>query len=361
MDPSKAAPIKKKGKKRKRLSKKHAPCVEGNAGPPTPASSEAKGGAREEKKMGESSSRLMYPYPTDYNDHFETPARAYDDIYPLLQHILDKKRKRKKSSNSNQSSPEVRQPTIYDPYYCTGRAATLINDVFQRHRGGSISIAHEKRDFYRDMQQKSIPQHDILVTNPPYSGDHKERCLQFAVDQLKTRGRPFFLLMPNYVATKDYFRKIVLEGGEGTKRIRTFYVTPAVDRPYEYDHPEGTGHAVSPFASVWFCGLSYGGGKENSRAVTDAFAKFHATRALAATGTPRIATSLQELIQMGGVSGQKRKNPRQRRKMRKEAMKRANEGATASSAGASGGQSKGNKKRPPERSEGRKAKKRKVR
>ncbi|KAL7547632.1 hypothetical protein ACHAWF_010929 [Thalassiosira exigua] len=281
-----------------------------------------------------------YPYPTDYNDHFETPARAYDDIFPLLmKHILDKKQKRnKKRKGANQQSKKGRgecndTTIIYDPYYCTGRAATLLKDVFQRHKSDNmpsgIQITHEKRDFYRDIRQNSVPKYDVLITNPPYSGNHKERCLEFAVDQLKSHGRPFFLLMPNYVATKEYFRY-------DSKEVRTLFVTPSASNPYEYDHPEGTGHQTSPFASVWFCGLSYGEGRFDAKSTIDAFVKFHSSRGISPTGAPRIATSLQGLIQMGGVSGERRKNPRQRRKMRQQAMQRANNAAAGGGGGAAG-------------------------
>merc|ERR1712194_10075 len=159
-----------------------------------------------------------------------------------------------------------------------------------KHVPSTIRIQHEKRDFYQDIRQNSVPDYDMLVTNPPYSGNHKEQCLEFAVNQLKTFGRPFFLLMPNYIATKEYFRKIVLHG-EDTKKIQTFYIAPSSSHPYEYDHPEDTGHAVSPFASVWFCGLCHGEG-DFEAAVTNAFIKFHRSLyASSSTRTPQIATS----------------------------------------------------------------------
>ena len=277
-----------------------------------------------------------YPYPTDYNDHFETPARAYDDIYPLLEYILAKKQKSKHSKKKKKKQGSTNEATIYDPYYCAGRAATLLSALFQRHHNNekqipctSVRIQHEKRDFYNDIQQNTMPKYDILVTNPPYSTNHKERCLEFAVNQLKQHGRPFFLLMPNYIASKEYFRTIVLGSG---KRVQTFYIIPSSKYPYEYDHPEGTGHETSPFSSVWFCGLSYGDQMNitDTKAVTDAFVKYHSSNNYASpTGVPRIATSLLELIRIGGVSGEKRKNPRQRKKMRLQAMQRASGGSMA--------------------------------
>jgi len=253
-----------------------------------------------------------YPYPTDYNDHFETPQRAYADIYPLLQYCLQKN----KQSNNNKNEAAI----IYDPYFCTGTAATLMEQTIKSNKVKSplptpVRIHHKKADFYVDIRQNKFPQYDILVTNPPYSSNHKERCLEFAVNQLKKNGRPFFLLMPNYVSTKEYFRKI-------TQTIQVVFISPSASHPYEYNHPEGTGHEKSPFESVWFCGLS---GNEDMKALKDAFINFHSKHTTSAP-IPRWAESLQGLIKVGGVSGEKRKNPRQRKKMRLLAMQKSGAG-----------------------------------
>ncbi|KAL7475083.1 hypothetical protein ACHAW6_001014 [Cyclotella cf. meneghiniana] len=258
-----------------------------------------------------------YPYPTDYNDHFETPFRAYSDILPLMQNVMNERLSCLQSNTKTSQSTEF---TIYDPYFCTGRAATMLAKIFRGYKTQStkVHIQHEKRDFYKDIRHNKIPRYDILVTNPPYSGNHKERCLEFAVRQLKSHGRPFFLLMPNYVASKEYFRKVVLE-----ENIQAVYVVPSSSRPYEYDHPEGTGHDIPPFQSVWFCGLSHGETDRNMSmgALRDHFVKFHSSLSKGKdSGTPCIAFCVQELIRMGCVSGEKRKNPRQRKKIRQQAM-----------------------------------------
>ena len=272
-----------------------------------------------------------YPYPTDYNDHFETPQRAYADIYPLLQYCLKRR---------NKSDEAV----IYDPYFCTGSAATLMEKTFVANKDGlpfplQVRIHHKKVDFYVDIQQNTFPQYDILVTNPPYSSNHKERCLEFAVNQLKASGRPFCLLMPNYVSTKEYFRKI-------TKKIQVIFIAPSSNYPYEYNHPEGTGHDKSPFESVWFCGLL----NEDIVALKNAFFTFH-SKHNSLTPTPRWAESLQGLIHVGGVSGEKRKNPRQRKKMRLLAMQKS---------GASGQRDERKRNDRPKQNSAKKAKKRRL-
>ena len=342
-DEPRTIPSNKKGKKRRRSSMKRSPdgdIIETSTSgiPPATVGEKDESTVPREATKADRKSNIKFggfPYPTDYNDHFETPARAYDDIFPLMEYILAGKQKNDSRKSSSIAEPQHKQgrtseTIIYDPYYCAGRAATLLNGVFQRSKISTpIRIQHEKRDFYRDIKQNTIPQYDILVTNPPYSGDHKERCLDFAVSQLKRYGRPFFLLMPNYVAMKEYFRKTVLEGSGSKKEIQTFYIAPSSTSPYEYDHPDGTGYQVSPFASVWFCGLAYTERTASSKSVIDTFVKFHTLRDPSRKSTPRIVTSLHELISVGGVSGEKRKNPRQRRKMRQQAMLGSSRDATA--------------------------------
>jgi len=247
-----------------------------------------------------------YPYSVDYNDHFETPLRAYTDVFPVIETLIQQKCKGKRV-------------IIYDPFYCTGRAASLLRQCLQSNNeklAEKVDIQHEKRDFYRDLRENTVPKFDILVTNPPYSGDHKERCLEFAVNS----SRPFFLLMPNYIATKEYFRKTVLE----TKKVQDVYIIPSPGESYEYHHPEGTGKPLSPFESVWFVGVSR---RTSLKPLRESFVGFHSKQSTDGGSRARIATSLDELIRIGGASGAKRKNPRQRRKM-KQAAKLANEGRT---------------------------------
>lgn len=129
-----------------------------------------------------------FPYRVDYNDHFETPKIAYVDICPLLDIISAKSRE---------------CHCIYDPYFCNGRTKTLLCEL------GFSNVVHECRDFYQDIENDTIPHHDTFVSNPPYSDQHKEKCLEFVLEQLRAKDRPFFILMPNYVAAREYYRKLV--------------------------------------------------------------------------------------------------------------------------------------------------------
>ena len=70
-------------------------------------------------------------------------------------------------------------------------------------------------DFYQSASDGSIPEFDVLVTNPPYTSsaprcppgslfhgttDHVERLLRYC----RSCGKPCALLMPNYVSRPDY-------------------------------------------------------------------------------------------------------------------------------------------------------------
>lgn len=91
----------------------------------------------------------------------------------------------------------------------------------------------------------------VLVTNPPYSGDNVEKLLTFCASM----GKPFFLLMPNWVYTKSYFYPSLRAKG---KPVRPLYVVPA--SRYQYTTPKGRRQAktakwTAPFPSFWYVGL----------------------------------------------------------------------------------------------------------
>lgn len=251
--------------------------------------------SRKKKRRREASWKpTALPYRADYNDHFETPVIAYRDILPLLDCLQEKRD----------------DHVLYDPFYCNGRTKLLLNDL------GFPRVQHEPRDFWKDVDNGTVPPHDTLITNPPYSEDHKERCLSFALEQLKSEGRPFFILMPNYVAARDYFRRLLLANPEAG----LVYVIPST--PYEYDHPEGTGHGTSPFDSIWFCGLGAYRVEQASR-----LCKKHWDES-DTTDRPGLIATLNELERLKLIPTTKRPNPRQRRKRRKQAMEAAASAST---------------------------------
>ena len=80
------------------------------------------------------------------------------------------------------------------------------------------------------------------MTNPPFSEDHKERCLRWA---LATR-KPFALLLPAYVVERRWFR-------EAFGDAKPFFVAP--QERYGFDHPLGV--AASPDGSTVYVADNY--------------------------------------------------------------------------------------------------------
>ena len=230
-----------------------------------------------------------YPYNVEYNDHFESPLQAYRDIQPLIDWVTQA------------------NPVLYDPYYCDGQTKKLL------HTLGYENVVHEKRDFYLDIQNDSVPEHHVLVTNPPYSEEHKKKCLDYAFRRLKQEDTPFALLLPAYVATKSYFRQLLETHG----LTGLVYLVPQTD--YAYDHPEGTGKEVSPFRSMWFCGLPRG-----RHARVREFWK----SSKQAQQQAHLYLSLAELEGAQVISTQHRPNPKQRKKKRKRMEQTAGGGGT---------------------------------
>ena len=210
-------------------------------------------------------------FETHYNDHFETPTQAFADVAPLLQQLALSLHGGGRGGDALQRA--LQRLTVYDPYYCKG----AMRESLAKGTGCSAErIVNENRDFYVDVASGQLPPHDCLVTNPPYSGEHKQKLLQYLLDQGNDRPmRPFLLLMPAWLALSDYWRDFL--GGLASRREESstelgkpgkpkglrkrrrlerragvFYVCPRAR--YNYVHPDGTGHARSPFHSVWYVG-----------------------------------------------------------------------------------------------------------
>jgi hypothetical protein len=187
----------------------------------------------------------QWNFEVEYNDHFETPQQAYVDLLQVLKHA------------AKDVGKTMEDLIVYDPYYCNGRVVSLLNNV------GIRNVVNQNRDFYEDIRSHSLPgeplllsllssqclsEFDILVTNPPYSGEHKQQLIQY----LSTIAKPFALLLPAYTATKAYWRDFVQQENVRWKVKGPFdsiiYLLPPVS--YEYSHPEGTGPHPSPIALI---------------------------------------------------------------------------------------------------------------
>jgi len=212
---------------------------------------------------------------------------------------------------------------------------------------GFTSVVHENVDFWGNVRAGTVPSYDLLLTNPPFSGDHKatnhptcacsiqrwdsshvmpfllfvcfeatvvvrdvrqERILDFCAQSRK----PWMLLLPNYVATKSYYAAAAAAAHPGS-----FFVVPpsapgggagSGSGRYAFEHPEGTGHSSSPFESFWFVNLARAGGASACAGVAAAMA------ASAPAAAARAVATVDELRQRGLVPTAKRGNPKQRRK-----------------------------------------------
>eukprot|EP00747_Dinoflagellata_sp_TGD_P093200 gnl/TRDRNA2_/TRDRNA2_165683_c2_seq2.p1 gnl/TRDRNA2_/TRDRNA2_165683_c2~~gnl/TRDRNA2_/TRDRNA2_165683_c2_seq2.p1 ORF type:complete len:381 (+),score=68.14 gnl/TRDRNA2_/TRDRNA2_165683_c2_seq2:88-1143(+) len=174
---------------------------------------------------------------------------------------------------------------IYDPYFCSGRMKELVAEL------GFPKVINRKRDFYQDVSDDALPRFDVLLTNPPYSGDHKERLFQVLLDRQRSallhgKPEPYLLLLPSWTVDKAFTRRFLqalakLHNKEGSEdqvtpapgfeeaAAKVFYVCRRGMRgrpaKYAFDHLEGAGLPRSPFFGVWICG-----GFGNARATAKA-------------------------------------------------------------------------------------------
>ena len=213
-----------------------------------------------------------HPFESDYNDHFETSDEAVQDVAHIVSALARSLGKR----------PEDLK--IYDPYYCAGN----IKDTWRRC--GFPQCYNENLDCYAEWANGTEPEYDVIVTNPPFSGEHKEWCIDYCVKS----GKPWLLLLPNYCATKNYFSTL-------TEGHPTFFAIP--EAVYQFVHPEGTGHEDCPFHSIWM-----GSFREKQVNVLSAARRVY-------TATVKIEESIAKLKQDNIVPG-KRPNPKQRKKLR---------------------------------------------
>jgi len=191
-----------------------------------------------------------FPFETEPDDHCESPAEAYEDIVPILQALAGKLKK-----------PQ-QELSIYDPYYCDNRVARNLASL------GFPKVYNRKEDCYKVWNDvPRYPSNDILVTNPPYSGEHMEKLIQHITEHQRQRGRPFALLLPVFVHKKDYFERVT-----NPKRGHPGFCSPIFLVPhkrYIYQPPRNfrektvsdTHKKSSPFPSMWYL---WGGSQETT-------------------------------------------------------------------------------------------------
>jgi hypothetical protein len=261
----------------------------------------------------------ILPFDAAYNDHFETPMQAYLDVKPLLDwfssfldHSLLNNSLDVQSANSTSESDSHSgrtRLTLYDPYYCNGRSAIFLKQL-------GYDVVHEARDFYVDIANNAVPHYDILISNPPYSDTHKIQCLDYCFQSLGSslknsdRGKIFLLLMPAYIATKQYFRDFL--GASLLKPCDIVYLIPSTS--YKYDHPEGTGKDQCPFKSLWFCLV----GNQRVKSLLNYWKSLPKIK-----NSPLLSTTLSDLKECSLIARKGRPNPRKRKRIRCEAFNKS--------------------------------------
>lgn len=186
----------------------------------------------------------VFPFPTEPDDHCESPLDAYRHILPFLERLFPSKSKCR----------------IYDPYYCHGAVKCNLSEL------GFPHVYNENEDCYQVWDTKGkYPKMDVLLTNPPYSGDHIPRLLKHVTSKA-FGNRPWFLLLPTWVHKKDYYREIV--------RSPAFFLVPK--KRYVYVPPKNfrekkvsdVHKKSSPFVSMWYI---WGGTSHQNTMLIDHF------------------------------------------------------------------------------------------
>jgi len=227
--------------------------------------------AEKQQASGGADETPVWPYEVDVGDHFETPKAAFEDVAPLL-HFTARRRAFAQGHESSTAEAACRL-RVYDPYFCTGRSVQLLGEL------GFPRVVNRKRDFYKDIAEGSLPRFHALVTNPPYSGDHKKRLFDFLLARQGEALRqgvpePFMLLLPSWTVSKVVFKNFQqqlakLRGEADNSEAGIFYVCRRgrKGRPakYEFDHVHGAGLAKCPFFGVWICG-GFGDAASTARA-----------------------------------------------------------------------------------------------
>jgi hypothetical protein len=267
----------------------------------------------------------------DPRDHAETPFEAYRDIEPLLFRL---------AAAAGKTKATVR---IYDPFFCAGSVVAHLG------RLGFASVVNENRDFYEALSSRSVPDFDILVTNPPFSGDHIQRTLSFAA----RCGKPWAVLIPDFCSRKPTFANALglPEGAPAPTAARgpavspltgpIFYLGPA-QKAYLFSAPrrgldgapaaegaDADARVSHVFAATFQCVWHLGLGAANALQLVKWFRK-----RIEPGGTAVVAETAAALPQLAIDPLRKRREEEQARKGRKKLSRQRK--AAARAAGVAG-------------------------
>lgn len=157
-------------------------------------------------------------------DHMETSEPAIGDLASVLLRPLARS-----CLAPGVPAAELR---LWDPYYCQGSVKSL----YARH--GFPLCHNEREDFYEVIKRKgggvasSLPPHDVLVTNPPYSGQHIERALWFCA---RNGDVPWAMLIPSHVLARPWWAAMAVQLQRGGRAAPPMFLAPS-ERRYEFDN-----------------------------------------------------------------------------------------------------------------------------
>jgi hypothetical protein len=160
-------------------------------------------------------------------DDRETPFTALQDIDVFLESIAficNKKR-----SNLG----------IYDPYYCHGSIKT---DMEKLGYCGTF-IHNDPVDCYLAQKLKKVPDHDVVLTNPPFSGDHIKRALVY----VQKSKKPWAFLLPSNVFLRPWFEELFACDS-------IYFIAPHTRYSFEAPSTQTTTESHTPFVTMWYIG-----------------------------------------------------------------------------------------------------------
>lgn len=273
-----------------------------------------------------------HPFESDPSDHAETPFVAYADVAPMISQLATALGKRPKHLG------------IYDPYFCEGSVIENLGSL------GFDNVHNENTDAYAAWEAGSAPAHDVLVTNPPFSGDHIARFFSYLTAVRLSLRAPWLALMPEYVARKPYYRAYVDSCAAAGVPAPVFvgprtsaYTFTAPRRDHEGEMPltaavcrpaapDGESDAVlaGKFQCVWFVALM-GHQHDAVRHWNDHVAAKPETQALLVEGDPR---KLPRLVIADVPTPAERRWRRKQRRLHEAAEVGANAGGAGEAAAA---------------------------
>mmetsp|Transcript_9157 Transcript_9157/g.17134 ORF Transcript_9157/g.17134 Transcript_9157/m.17134 type:complete len:282 (+) Transcript_9157:88-933(+) len=161
------------------------------------------------------------------SDDRETPLKALQDLTAAVSHLFEDK--------------DVSRIRVYDPYFCKG---TIIKSLVQCGFIPSL-IFNEDKDCYEEQKRRQVPANDIIITNPPYSGNHIQRALHYA----ESTRQVWAMLLPSYVLFRPWF------SGE-VRADKLVFLCPHERYAFKAVENERTiaddNHV--PFVTMWFIG-----------------------------------------------------------------------------------------------------------